>query len=42
METSTPLIMDLSLNGWGKSKGIERQNVLNIIFNGIKVKHNVY
>ena len=30
------------INGWGKSKGIERQNVLNIIFNGIKVKHNVY
>ena len=30
------------ISGWGKSKIIERQNVTNIIFNGIKVKHNVY
>ncbi len=30
------------INRWGKSRTIERQNVMNIIFNGIKVNHNVY
>ena len=30
------------INRWGRSRTIERQNVMNIIFNGIKVNHDVY
>ena len=30
------------INRWGRSRTIERQNVMNIILNGIKVNHDVY